>query len=571
MTVRSIVLCERAVQAANIEAAVGLSFGIVRATLGVLLRLQRPDEIRPAWKKWTNDNLMVPEGYGLIPLDGLGKIKRLDELRDVLSRADTVYVVGQAGSAALPVMDVLKYVAFGGTVVRIDLLAEDLRSVRKAFAAPAVSHPGLRVKAAELRREFEQAYNLTLTRCATNILRSRRPGLRDTIGIGLLRSPVLDWICQREFEIETFQRTSDWAVGAYLDGGMMVWHEPEDGRLFATRVEAEIFAERVLGEVGMLARRQWIFDDTQMPWDLPTMQRVGTDWGWTVARTSKIARSLYERSRLITWPATDCQYWPKAHLPMIYGVIERLRGIDVFRDLLTAASVEVNWFNDDEVAAHGQHAVGPNPEMVDFGRAWAGLDADERRLFKAICDGWIAAIARGPERTAWRVSFETMDGVATFGAVGQGRCPVALDREAVIEGIKLEERVEAPPDRYTEGEIVALMRDPHSKMRGARGRMGFTLGTPGARADVIETLKAQGLISVVQERLRPTAAGRSVHALVLSVAPEVFDVGLVAEFDDRLQSLREGTVTETELRKELSDRLSGIIARMTASLDLKVA
>ena len=77
MTGRSIVLCERLVQAGNIEAANGASFGPVRATNGPLLRLQRPEEVRPDWTSWTNDVLSVPGGYGLVPLDGAGKMKRL--------------------------------------------------------------------------------------------------------------------------------------------------------------------------------------------------------------------------------------------------------------------------------------------------------------------------------------------------------------------------------------------------------------------------------------------------------------------------------------------------------------
>ena len=61
---------------------------------------------------------------------------------------------------------------------------------------------------------------------------------------------------------------------------------------------------------------------------------------------------------------------------MIYGVIERLREINVFRDLPGVASVEINWFNDDEVAAglrlyaaHGMqpryhhHVVGINSRL----------------------------------------------------------------------------------------------------------------------------------------------------------------------------------------------------------------
>ena len=322
MTGRSIVLCERVVQAGNIEAAIGASFGPVRATNGPLLRLQRPEEVRSDWTSWTNDVLTVPGGYGLVPLEGAGKMKRLLELGNVIGRAKTIYVVAPGGAAALPVHDVLDYVGFKGVMVRIELMAEDRRSVRRAFSCPGDVQRNRRlVRTAQLRREMELVYNLTLTRVATNALRPT--GLRQALGVGLVRSPVLGWLCQREIDIETFRPCQAFEVSVFAEGGLQLWHEPANGASFADPVSAGEFGLTLTGTKAKVSVANWATVERGTPWDLAAMQEAASEWGWTAARTADVARSLYEGAKLITFPGTDCRYWPRNHIVLAYWHLEK--------------------------------------------------------------------------------------------------------------------------------------------------------------------------------------------------------------------------------------------------------
>ena len=65
-----IVITEKFSQAKDVRAAVGSRYGKVLAAEGHLLDLNEPEEVNPAWKRWSTA-LLKPEGlYGTKPAAG---------------------------------------------------------------------------------------------------------------------------------------------------------------------------------------------------------------------------------------------------------------------------------------------------------------------------------------------------------------------------------------------------------------------------------------------------------------------------------------------------------------------
>ena len=94
----------------------------------------------------------------------------------------------------------VKYLGFNGDVRRAMFTAEDVTTLRAAFAKnePNATYRPL-FDAAVARQQADQIFNLSLTRIASNALRPA--GWKQAIGIGRVKTPTLGIICLRENEI----------------------------------------------------------------------------------------------------------------------------------------------------------------------------------------------------------------------------------------------------------------------------------------------------------------------------------------------------------------------------------
>jgi hypothetical protein len=76
-----IVITEKSSQAKDVRVAVGSRYGEILAAEGHLFDLLEPEDVVPAWKRWT-PILLRPEGlYGTRPAEGGNKAARLRAIR----------------------------------------------------------------------------------------------------------------------------------------------------------------------------------------------------------------------------------------------------------------------------------------------------------------------------------------------------------------------------------------------------------------------------------------------------------------------------------------------------------
>ena len=87
-----IVITEKSSQAKDVRAAVGSRYGLVLAAEGHLLELLEPEDVVPAWKRWSAV-LLRPEGlYGTRPAKGGNKAAKLKAIREALKSARCVWL-----------------------------------------------------------------------------------------------------------------------------------------------------------------------------------------------------------------------------------------------------------------------------------------------------------------------------------------------------------------------------------------------------------------------------------------------------------------------------------------------
>ena len=270
-----IVITEKTSQAKDVRAAVGSRYGPILPAEGHLFNLLEPEDVVPAWKRWTPVLLRPDCLYGTKPASGGNKAPKLKAIRDALRSARRVWLATDCDrEGQLIGQEILEHYSYRGMVMRVMFTAQDPQSIRDAFARARPNAEYARLYAAAVaRRQADQIYNLSLTRTATVTLAR---GARTVIGVGRVKTPTLAIVCKRELEIRNFVAQAYFEVVATAQvqaGRFRMRHAPKERIL--KRAEAEAIATAAEGFAGPLAVR--VEDKRQGPprlFDLPSLQKL---------------------------------------------------------------------------------------------------------------------------------------------------------------------------------------------------------------------------------------------------------------------------------------------------------
>ena len=225
-----IVITEKSSQAKDVLSAVGLRYGKILPAEGHLFDLLEPEDVDPAWKRWS-PILLRPDGlYGTRPAKGGSKARKLKSIRLALRTAKKVWLATDCDrEGQLIGQEILEHYKYKGQVARVLFTAQDSQTIRRAFdrAKPNSEYAKL-YDAGVARRQADQIYNLSLTRTATVLLGQ---GGKDVIGVGRVKTPTLAIVYCRELEIRDFVTEAYFEViaTAKVDGGQFqMRHAPRD-------------------------------------------------------------------------------------------------------------------------------------------------------------------------------------------------------------------------------------------------------------------------------------------------------------------------------------------------------
>ena len=123
-----IVITEKASQAKDVRAAVGSRYGDILPAEGHLLDLLEPEDVVPAWKRWS-PILLRPEGlYGTRPAEGGNKVAKLKAIREALRIAKRVWLATDCDrEGQLIGQEILEHYNYRGQVMRVLFTAQDFR------------------------------------------------------------------------------------------------------------------------------------------------------------------------------------------------------------------------------------------------------------------------------------------------------------------------------------------------------------------------------------------------------------------------------------------------------------
>ena len=566
MTVQ-LVITEKSSQARDVRAAVGSRYGKVLAAEGHLLELREPEEVNPAWKRWSTD-LLRPDGlYGTKPASGGNKAAKLKAIRAALKTADRVWLATDCDrEGQLIGQEILEHCRYRGEVLRVMFTAQDSETIRVAFrrARPNGEHARL-YEAAIARRQADQIYNLSLTRTATVTLGR---GSRGVIGVGRVKTPTLAIACRRELEIRAFvpQGYFEVVATAHVEAGSFgMRHAPKERIVERAKAQAVVDAARDFR--GPLRVR--VEDKNRRPprlHDLPSLQKLcSARFGWSASKTLAVAQELYdgEGKKILTYPRAEVRYLPESAIRDVPKIVAGLRAGRSYEAVPVPSKPVIRRgrngsFHDKGLEGASHHAIVPNVNRIDaLKEVWPRLSPDEKKVFDAVARSYLASVmpdyryrqttatldvsgfefrAAGhqPIEAGWRDAWPDWRPDEEKGEAQE--LPVLKDREtARLSDPVIEDEETRPPPRYREGTLIEAMQNAwrfvedealRERLKEAKG-----IGTPATRAEIIAGLKKQGFLAAQGKNIVPTERGLALFATLERADPALVDAGVTAELE----------------------------------------
>jgi DNA topoisomerase-3 len=617
-----IVITEKTSQAKDVRAAVGSRYGDILPAEGHLFDLLEPEDVIPAWKRWS-PILLRPEGlYGTRPAAGGNKTAKLKAIRDALRTAKRVWLATDCDrEGQLIGQEILEHYAYRGQVMRVLFTAQDSQTIRDAFgrAKPNTEYERL-YAAAVARRQADQIYNLSLTRTATVMLGQ---GARRVIGVGRVKTPTLAIVCKRELEIRTFVPLAYFEViaTAKVAGGQFLMRHAPQSRILQ-RQNAEDIVKTAEGFEGALKVR--VEDKRQAPpklHDLPSLQKFcGSRFGWPASKTLEVAQQLYEGAakKIITYPRAEVRYLPQSSISDVPRIVAGLRAGQSFGAIPVPEPPVIRSgasgaFYDKGLEGASHHAVIPNVNTIDrLAEVWPRLSSDEKKLFDIIARAYLAALmpdfryrqttatldvqgfhdqgfddqgiddrgfefrasGRQPIDLGWRAAFPEWQPADEKGGEAQLLPPLRDGEPARLKDAKIEDKETRPPPRYNEGTLVEAMQNAwrfvddevlRERLKEAKG-----IGTPATRAEIIGGLKKQGFL-IAQDKnqdknqgknIVPTETGLSLFGVLKEADPALVDPGVTAQLECLLDDVVVGKQEMVGAIDAVCDVAERIIGRL---------
>lgn len=563
-----IVITEKTSQAKDVRVAIGSRYGDVLPAEGHLFDLLEPEDVVPAWKRWS-PILLRPEGlYGTRPAEGGNKAAKLKAIREALRTAKRVWLATDCDrEGQLIGQEILEHYEYRGQVMRVLFTAQDSQTIRDAFgrAKPNTEYSRL-YAAAVARRQADQIYNLSLTRTATVILGQ---GARRVIGVGRVKTPTLAIVCKRELEIRNFVPIAYFEVVATAEvagGQFQMRHAPQD-RIVKREIAQDV-VKAAEGFEGALAVR--VEDKRQGPpklHDLPSLQKLcGSRFGWSASKTLEVAQELYDGQgkKIVTYPRAEVRYLPQSLISDVPRIIAGLRVGQSFSAIPLPEPPVIRrgasgTFYDKGLEGASHHAVIPNVNTIDkLPEVWPRLSSDERKLFDVIARAYLAALmpdfryrqttatldvrgfefraaGRQPIDLGWRAAFPEWQPADEKGDEAQLLPPLRNGETAQLQDPKIENKETRPPPRYNEGTLIEAMQNAwrfvddevlRDRLKEAKG-----IGTPATRAEIIGGLKKQGFLIAQGKNIVPTETGLSLFGVLKQADPALVDPGVTAQLE----------------------------------------
>ena len=571
---------------------------LVSSALGHLFELTFPPELAACKDKWNLKDLpLLPAKFALSPLSH--SRQQLNLLLGLLKRADVTGVVNacDAGREGELIFHyIVRYAGCTKPVERLWLQSMTPASIQDSFKKlrPGSAMQSL-TDAALSRAESDWLVGINGSR----VLTLTDLGNRLT-PVGRVQTPTLAMVVSRELEIQqfvpkdywrvkaTFQAKAGAYVGTWFDPGFKgegkpdrIWEQPK----------AEQIRSRCLGKTGTVTdQSKNVSRSCPALFDLTSLQReANKKFGYSAAKTLKLAQELYETHKVLTYPRTDAQVLPDDYVPVAIKTMEMLAGHCPPIQGYAKRVLDNGWITPDK-RIFNSAKVTDHFAIIPTGKEPGSLPPDEAALYKMVAQRFVAIFYPAAEyldteritrieadhfksrgrvvlKPGWTVVYgadaqeddDKDKDDQTLPAVGTGEHPPAVEILVVAEKTK-------PPPRYTEAALLSAMEGAgkiinEDELREAMSERG--LGTPATRAAIIESLLGSDYLERKKKDLHATPKGIALITRLKGLTLDsLCSPQLTGEWEYKLRLMEQGKVQRSGFMHDIQGSVVMMVGKV---------
>lgn len=380
------------------------------------------------------------------------------------------------------------------------------------------------------------------------------------LSAGRVQSVALRIVCEREEEIENFQKEEYWNIEVEASADSRKYKlkvVKYQGKEFKIPNKTEADKVKAALKAGQLTVKSFDTKENMRkapaPYKTSTLQQdVSSRCGFEPIRTMRIAQSLYEgvelpgrgATGLITYMRTDSLRLAPEAISAARNFIEKAYG----KAFLPA---KANLYQPDERAQDAHEAIRATDASITPDSIKEYLTPEQYSVYNLIWKRYIASQMSDARITKNTITcadngytLQQSGNVVAF--EGWGRVyplsVAAVDLQYAKEGeilsvdkILAEQKFTQPPAHYSEAGLIKILEE--------KG-----IGRPSTYATIVETLSARNYVEHGEDKkLAPTKLGRTVNAFLLKYFSGIDNVGFTADMENSLDKIDDGALEWRQL------------------------
>lgn len=506
--------------------------------IGHLVELKMPGEYKKEWQSWNLKNLpIIPSEFEFkVAKDKstqFNAVKKLFRDADIIINACDIDREGSNIFYSTLNLTGVK----GKEIKRLWINSLEVDEVRKGFSNLQDNKRDLMLyEEAKTRQLSDWLVGINASQLYTLLLAEK--GVRTTLSVGRVQSPLVYMIYQRQEEIENFKPEPFYE----LFGKFSSVKGTYEGKAKIKEKE-KITVEQLLkdnsipendstpGKVKQIEKKRKKRKSPLLH-SLSTLQTVANKkWKYSPSVVLKTMQSLYEK-KIVTYPRTDCNYITDSEFEYL------CRNIDQYQKLLGVKfdpHLEAKKRHVDNSKVQEHYAIIPT-KTIPTDSTLGSLTDVEKNIYYEVLKTTLAMFHNDYEyeetsiitdvnsiefhtkgkveiELGWKVLFkeDTRD-TSDTNNTNNITLPNVSEGETVDSTINIKEGITTPPKPYTEGQLINLMKtagrfvedeEDSEILKEVEG-----IGTEATRSGIIETIKKNEYIEVKRNIVSVTNKGK---------------------------------------------------------------
>lgn len=544
---------------------------IVTWAFGHLVTLAEPEDYANKYKSWNLEDLpIIPERFKLVTIKKTSKQFQIVKSQMLRKDVNEIIIATDAGRE-------------GELVARLIIEKSGVKKPLKRLWISSVTDKAIKDGFAKLKNgyDYDSLYHAAMARSQAdwivgiNATRALTAKFNAELSCGRVQTPTLAIIAHRTTQIQKFKPIPYYGLELKADGITWTWQNEKDKSSHSfNQSQVEDLFKKVKNQHGKISKIVTVEKKEYPPklYDLTLLQRdANAMFGFSAKETLKIAQSLYESHKVLTYPRTDSCYL--SH-DLISTISDRLKAISIspyrtFANALLREKLNTKACVDDKLVTD-HHAIIPTEQTAIL----SSLSDRERKVFDLVVKRFLAVLSKPhvytqttSELTASGVTFvskykrttslgfkeiysSSVDkSVTKVGGFHQGEAISIVD-------IKITKGQTTPPPYFNEGTLLAAMENPIAFLAESNKSIASSLkqtggiGTVATRADIIEKLFNKFMIEKRGQDIHITAKGRQLLDLVPT---DLKSAALTGDWEQKLGAIEKKKLNQEKFLAEIKD------------------